>query len=330
MRTAALAAISVVFLVVTFRRTDPGELGEHLSHILASGRYRYLLAAVAVDVLIVMARVWKWRFLLAPVRRVGLGSVFSAVTVGILSNNVLFLRMDELVRAYVLGRRENLKKGLVLGTIVVERSWDAGVILAMLGILSFAIGLPEDLLWTRVVMLGLLAASVAGLCAAVAFDDTFVRALSGALSLLSPRAAEKASAILKSFLDGVRVFPRTPRIFGLVCFSALEWLFEYWFVVLVAHAVGIALRPAHVLLYIAVSFISFAVPSSPSAVGTYHWLGSLALFPVEAADALRKCFVIVCHAMMVVPVSMIGLVCLWREGMSFAEVRRTRGVRQKP
>ena len=325
-RIGGLSAVSLVLLVVTFRRTDLAQLLRHIGSIFTSGRWGYLLLATAVDVFVIMARVWKWRFLLAPIRRIAVGHVFSAVVIGILSNNVLFFRMDEIVRAYVLGRRERLSKSLVLGTIAVERCWDAAVVLAVFTALAFTIAVPRDLLWARTLMAALLVASVGILALAVVFEDAFAHFATGLVEKVSRSAAQRVGTIFSSFLAGLRVFPRKRRLLGLVLFSSLEWFGEYCFVMLVAAAVDIDLMPEHVLLYIAASFVGFSLPSSPSAVGTYHWIANLALFPVHAANAARKSFVVVCHAMMVVPVSLIGLVFTWKEGISLSQLERAADV----
>jgi len=62
--------------------------------------------------------------------------------------------------------------------------------------------------------------------------------------------------------------------------------------------------------------ISVVIPSTPGYVGTYHYLCqvALAMFAVPASEALS--FAVVAHAISVMPVMLLGLVCANVEGVS--------------
>ena len=60
-----------------------------------------------------------------------------------MSLNVLPLRLGEFIRAYVLGRRENMSKSGIFATVVVERIFDGFTVLSLL-MLSLLF-LPNDI-----------------------------------------------------------------------------------------------------------------------------------------------------------------------------------------
>ena len=74
----------------------------------------------------------RWQIILAPTKRVSFVSAFAVLMVGFTANNLLPARIGELVRAYTLGRKENLSKSLSLATIVVERVFDGITIMGFL------------------------------------------------------------------------------------------------------------------------------------------------------------------------------------------------------
>ena len=55
--------------------------------------------------------------------------------IGYFANNILFFRVGELLRSYVLGKKQNISKSYVFGTVIFERFLDM-VILFFIPILS--------------------------------------------------------------------------------------------------------------------------------------------------------------------------------------------------
>ena len=109
--------ISAIFLYLAFRHSDWLEIWGYIRQV----DYGVLLAAMPVFLLHLLARAWRWRFLLLPAGRPAYSSLFGSMMIGFMANNLLPLRLGEFIRAYVLGRRENLGFSLVLATLVVER-----------------------------------------------------------------------------------------------------------------------------------------------------------------------------------------------------------------
>ena len=113
--------ISGVLLYLSFLNTDFYKIYS----IIESLNYRYLFLAIGVDFLILFIKSVKWGYLIQPIKKVKVFTLFSVISIGTMTNSLLPFRIDELIRAYILGRREGLKKSMVFGTIVVERIMDA-------------------------------------------------------------------------------------------------------------------------------------------------------------------------------------------------------------
>ena len=121
--------LSVVLLSVVLYRAD-------LSRVAAALReadYRYLPLAVIIYLTSFLLRSLRWGILLRPVKPgIGFARLFSTIIIGWTSNNLLPARVGELVRAYLIGKRESISKSSSLATIVVERILDSFILLVFL------------------------------------------------------------------------------------------------------------------------------------------------------------------------------------------------------
>ncbi len=71
-----------------------------------------------------LVRIVRWQFLLRPVGRVRLSSAARATVIGFAANALVPGRVGEVLRPYVLARREGLSGSAAFGTIVLERVLD--------------------------------------------------------------------------------------------------------------------------------------------------------------------------------------------------------------
>ena len=107
--------VSLLFLGLFFSRIDLGDTWEKLGE----ANYLLLLPAILVYFVAVYFRALRWRYLLAPVKRMAVVRIYPVVVVGYMANNLLPLRIGEVVRAYYLGEREKVSKVSALATIAV-------------------------------------------------------------------------------------------------------------------------------------------------------------------------------------------------------------------
>ena len=117
--------ISAFFLWLVLR-------GLHLEavvEILQHGNYWWLVPSVAVYFLAVGARTWRWKYMLRPLKLISIRRLFPVVVIGYMGNNVYPFRAGEVLRSYVLRRREDVAMSASLATVIVERVFDGLVML---------------------------------------------------------------------------------------------------------------------------------------------------------------------------------------------------------
>jgi uncharacterized membrane protein YbhN (UPF0104 family) len=93
---------------------------------------------------------------------------------------------------------------------------------------------------------------------------------------------------------------------------------------LIALGFGLGLPPTAYLLTTAFANLAGMVPSAPGYVGPFEFgaLASLSLFGLSADRALS--YVLVLHAALLIPVTLLGFYYLWRHGLSLRSLWASR------
>jgi uncharacterized protein (TIRG00374 family) len=286
----------------------------------------WLLVSFAILILSHMARAWRWRYLLEPIKpAIGARNLFSGVMVGYLMNNFI-PRAGELARPYVIGKLESIPKSAALGTVVVERVLDTVTFLLLVVLLPIVyVGpLKETFPWLEntgtIISAATLVFMVFIILMMVRRDWTsrFVRLLQ---PVIPERMLHKVEHMTHSFLDGF-LFLKRPRSFlKIAVLSAVVWILY----ILMMYAAFIAfdlqgtlgLRSA--LVVQAISSIGVALPT-PGATGTYHVFTSQAmnkLFFVPMEVALS--YAVVTHAVGFIGITVVGLYYFWADKIMLSE-----------
>src|SRR6266550_1138431 len=130
-------AISVALLAWVLSKSHPDKVWEYAKH--ANGWL--LLLTIVVATVTFPVRAIRWRLILrdADGRPFPWMPLWHATTIGFMANNLLPARAGEFARAYVASRQLPVRFTTSLGSIAVERVFDA---LVMLGLMAVAIAAP--------------------------------------------------------------------------------------------------------------------------------------------------------------------------------------------
>jgi len=135
------AGVSMLFLGLLLRKIDGRQLVDALQRL----DWRYLAAAVAATFVSYWLRAVRWRLLLLHERPLPLGSLYPAVVIGYMANNLFPARLGEFVRAWVLAEREQLKVGSVFASLVIDRMLDGLSVMVMLLLVLVNLQLPPGM-----------------------------------------------------------------------------------------------------------------------------------------------------------------------------------------
>ena len=323
----ALIVLATVLLVALFLRHA------NLSMVVSELRradLRYVALAALATVTTFVFRAWRWQHLLAPVGRVGFGNAFRTTVIGFGANGLLPGRVGEVLRPYLLARRERLDPTAAFATIVLARALDLVTLLCLFG-LSVTVFDPgfsvRDAQTLRAVHFG---AAVAGGAAGAGLVVAFllaghaerVAAWSVPITRWLPqRLAGWVTTLITAFGQGFAVL-RAPR--ALV--PALGWSVAVWVSIAVttwamARAFDLTLAPMGTFAVLMFLAVGVAVPT-PGAVGAFHEAVRLAMVTLFGVDNdVSVAMAVALHAMAFLPVSAAGIYFMAREGLSLARVR---------
>jgi len=317
-------AISIIFLVLALRGQDFGQI----RRALGEADYRLLPPALLLYFVGVWGRALRWRILLRPVGHFSASALYPIIVIGYMANNVLPLRLGELVRAYALRERAGAPASATLATIAVERLCDG---LTMLGFLLFAslfIPLNAELRRLAFVAATVFAVLLVVLVAVVLSNRLHDRLLGLAVRILPlPEAlTARLIAVVEGFVKGLRVLRSGRDLAAVTLLSVLVWGFEAGLYLTIAPAFRLPVRPAGALLTTAVANLSTLIPSSPAYIGVFESAVVLVLNGVLGiASELALSYALVVHAALYLPITLWGLYYWARGSLSWGEVRAAGG-----
>lgn len=263
-----------------------------------------------------------WKFLLYPTRReVPLSATISVLTIGLMVNNLFPAKMGELARAYLLGEKEKLPKSLVLSTVGVEHLLDIIVLLIFLLLLMPGVNLPD---WLRVT------GTTVGLGALILIfliflimrrEEVFLNWLFRGSKFLPEKIRAKGQRLITNFLQGLRVVTGRYLFFALAMLIPM-WIMSALFAYLIMSSFSLALPfKAAVMVVIFVAFGKI-IPSSPSALGTYHYLVILVLTSFQIGKEVALSYAIILHGLASLVEIFTGLAALLAGNISLGKITR--------
>ncbi len=310
--------ISLGLLTLVFYGTDFRTIGD----VFRTANYFFLLPALGLYFIGVLMRAIRWHFLLRPIKSIGIYRLFQVTVIGYMVNDLLPLRIGELVRAYILGETEQISKASVLVTIVLERVFDGVTMLLFIGIASFFLPLPTSLRTLLLIGSLLFAAVIVVLVMAAGMRERFDHLIHRVMARLPERWGTLGLRLIDSFFHGLSVF-RNPADAGLaLLFSIFAWLFEATMYSVLALGFGIALPFPVFVLATAVANLVTIIPSTPGYVGVFDVpvKGILTLFGVDPNVATS--YTLLLHAALILPVVLLGLYYTWRLGLSITQLQK--------
>ncbi|HWP93822.1 MAG TPA: lysylphosphatidylglycerol synthase transmembrane domain-containing protein [Thermodesulfobacteriota bacterium] len=309
--------LSILFIYLAFRKVDLRALETRLE---SADLALILLALLPLSASYII-RTFLWRTILQTFKNVDFSNTFSALMIGFFANNVLPGRVGEFIRAYILGRRENVGKTSVLGTIVVERLFDIFTLLIFLMLTVFVFPTPEWVKHVASTTSVILLTAVAVSYLFVLRQNFLVEKFKSKMFFLSKPKKQFFTTKLDSFISGLKIL-KTPRlILTIFVLSLLAWLLASMSMLLTFKSLHINVPTIYGPLFVlSVVNLGLIVPSSPGYVGTYQFLCVIALsyFSVDKESALS--FSIIHHALWYLPLTIVGMIFLWRENLSLTKL----------
>lgn len=311
--------ISAFFLYIAFREIHFGELWVTLTQV----RFWWLVPGLAIYFTAVLMRSWRWRYLLKPLKPIALTTIFPIVAIGYMGNDVFPLRMGEILRAVVLKRREGISISASLATIVVERIFDAVVVV---GFVLLNLGQLIGLASGSFAQLGSVAAWVAGIflvglmifILVAMYPQPAQRFIHGIIQRFLPdRLRAPVAKIADQFLEGLIQLSSPTHTLVMFMGTFIIWLLEtglYW---CVNQALGLGLNFSQLMLLNGVVNLVLLIPAAPGGLGTFDAAGRTMLEAFGIASEPALGFTLVLRVALWLPITLLGAFFFIREGLKW-------------
>ncbi|MCH2171189.1 flippase-like domain-containing protein [Myxococcota bacterium] len=283
-------------------------------------------------------RARRWRHFTRPIASIGYGPHFRAISVGLMVNNVLPLRIGEIVRAWYLGRESDTRVASLLGTVALERIIDVLTILSLAAVVLMVWGARgEGALAQGALLLAPVAMGPAvGLAWLRIAPGQVHRALAWVLRPFPPRISQAARNLLEQFEAGLGSLHAGSHLFWIGVDSVLIWAVASTLPFLAGFAaLGIELGSwsetlvAAWAVLVAVA-LAVALPAAPGFFGIYHAAAKWALIRFGVTAKTAVAFGTLVHSVMWVTVILIGVLVLRRRGTSLRALRQMTDVGEPP
>ncbi|MBN1879238.1 flippase-like domain-containing protein [bacterium] len=316
--------ISAVFLWLVIRQIDLNQVFREVRNINAL----WIIPAILVYFIGVWVRTTRWCILMRPISKNRTSQLFPIYIISYMANNILPMRIGDIYRAYIAGKKQNVSKSATLVTIGVERIFDGLTMLILLfvSILFFPI---ENQIVRKVATLGSIVFLGAILiCYAVilkkAWMNWIFRTITGKTRFgNNPRMQE----VFDNLLHGLDSLKAGNDIFRVLILSLSTWLIEAASYYLVLNAFGFFGTFLVAMATMAMVNLVIIIPSAPGYFGPFELacfiiLGSAGYGDLTGfSENVATAYALILHVVVQwIPSTLLGLVFMWREHISFREI----------
>ncbi len=292
----------------------------------------WIAASVGLALITYFGRALRWRVLIRHQKaHVSLVRLFVATAIGFTAI-VLFGRPGEMVRPFLIAKKEQLSFSSQMAAWLLERIYDLMMALFVFGLAlsrvhASGVQAGDSIRWV-LELGGWFVAAVGGVCIFVfialrQFGDRSERRIRDALRILPERYRDRAEGLVHAFAQGVHSTRNWWAVLEILVLSIIEWLLIVGCYYCIFRASPDVAHFGLMDVLIFVGFVSFgAVIQIPGVGGGMQLVSILVLtelfgIPVEVSTGLAM----VLWSITFVVIVPIGLLLAFREGLNWSKLR---------
>jgi uncharacterized protein (TIRG00374 family) len=325
-RTVLILLLTFGLLWFFFRNADMPRVWAEMRR----ARPLLLVGAVLLTGVTYVLRALRWQYLLAPIGHTRFGNAFRATVIGFAATFLLPARAGEVIRPYLLARREGLSGTAAFATIILERLLDLVTVLMLFAFFVLTAD-PASMsaapaAMERVQVGGLIAAAAGAAALVVAFVAAGHPERLGRWALriervLPAKLARIVASFVETFTQGLAVMRQPRRLLVSFALSIPLWMSIAAGIWLTSLAFHITFPYVGSFLVMTILIVGVAMPT-PGAVGGFHAAYQIAVqsfFGVPDDRAIGAAIVL--HGVSFVPVTLLGLFFMARDGISLSRAQ---------
>ena len=312
---------------------------ETIGEVLGDANYAYIAPSLVFYFIAVWFRSERWKFLLRPLIGTPQKSIYSVVVVGSMANNLIPVRIGEVVRSYYLSLREKCSAPAAFGTVAVERATDVLALLfflaaaGLLGTVGMerAVGdISSDIpggaaVLALVALLPFVGVLTVVLVILLASSDTVLNWIDRMMFMFGTGLRKRLLSIAERLLEGLTVVSSPLDLAKVFAWSIPVWASEAVMYYLIA--IGFDLRPvfdshiefiAAILVFTSAANLAGVLPSTAGSWGPFDFFGAAALVALGVGQEVAAAYALTVHVTLWLPPTIVGVVILVMDGNSLS------------
>lgn len=329
-RLSFIVLLTAVFMYLFLRSQNWREVGKWIAGI----NPWWGIAAVLITPIHLFTRGYRWKYLLHYEKPdIRFYSLWGGQAVGFLFTFIFPGRLGEVVKALFVARREKIRAGFVMGTVVVERAFDIFTVCFLLGV--FLVGRPlyhskftigaegfSTLYTWGAIALGVGVLLLGIILAFYFFREKALRVASRVFKILPHGLRDRVMRLLCEFIDGLKIFHNLGNFAAYVGLGFVEWLSIFFYYWIYFFAFGYPIPFFFLFPYIFLTAIGASIPS-PGMAGGFHFFSQMGLTLILGMTREQATgFTLVIHAVQLVVSCLIGYIILTREGLGLFQLKK--------
>ncbi len=281
--------VSMIFVYYAIKDFNLGMFKDAILNV----NYSFIFISSFLLIFTVYLRALRWKILLN--KECSTNFIYKSQLIGYFGNNILPLRMGELLRSYLVGEKYSLSKAEVFGSIVLERVLDmfatgVFIILLFLSNVSFFLNISSVFYYAFVII------CIVGILGLL---------LSYKKINFSNKPNNTIIIIFKNIYTGFTYLNRS-NIIKVLLFTLFIWSIYVFQVHLMQKAFSLNMSIYQSLILLVISTAVISIPALPGNFGTFEGsvVYSLSLFNI--VDNFGFSFIL--HLISFIPFTILGMI----------------------
>lgn len=302
------SAIGLIFIFLAMRNFRLDEFAKALQKV----NLFYLLPLLIFIFLSYVMRSIRWRYILNPVKKISMYNSFSVLLIGQMANGILPARLGDLLRAYIIGNKENIGKSLSFASIVLEKVIDGLVLVFLVAISVLILSVPP---WVKIIIIFSTIVFSSALFILV-LSAYRIYKLPSFLKRILPAGWKdtlgKIRPILNEFTRGLQILRNGKQLTALLIATFVIWFFESIVYFMLFKAFSVQLPFYAYIFVLGISNLALSIPSLPAQLGTFHYSFTLALLVFGINQSEGLVYAVTIHSIIYIFVISLGLFFWYR------------------
>jgi uncharacterized protein (TIRG00374 family) len=288
--------------------------------VLTSIAWAWVILGVVFDILSYVCQGLRWSYVLRPLGEISLFRSVQAIYAGLFTNEILPMRIGELVRAFLVSRWLEIGFIQVISSLAVERLFDAIWLALAAGITVMLVPLPRHLVQAADI-LGMIAIVATGLFAYLVFGKRKSASIKAEMVSKSWKPFALLRTAFGHFRSGLQNIGTSRSFyiaFGVSVFIFIFQMISFW---LVMRGCGVEKSVWVGAVVLLIVHLGTAIPNAPSNLGSYQFFCVLGLTLFGVDKTLAAGFSIVAFVVLTLPLWAMGIFAIGRTGMTLHQIR---------